>query len=483
MSNLTSRVKRKLAMELAKRHCQAVTVMKSSIRIALIFLVAAVSWILLSDIILLRLVDDTEMMSNLQSIKGVMFVSVAALLIFYLTYREHLKQQKANAQLRQSEISFRGIFQAHPVPLFIQSMDSHVILAANQAAFNQYGYTEKEFLFLKTEQLLDVQENPDCLRQTSGNRSEKQKGPWKHRRKDGSIIFVETFTHPLDYKGTKACLIAAIDISGKVEAQAKANKALRELAFAEQNKSNILSAVSHELRSPLNAIMGLSQLLEADPKSEPVRDDIILIKDESEKLLELVNRLLAAGSIRLGERITRKTPMRVRDLWWDLYSRYDAVCQAKGLRLITTYDEKIPDWILLDESAIREICQNLLSNAIKFSNSGAVHLSFAKDGDDINHTLRIVVEDQGIGMDSANHERIFSAFVQLDGGHARHFSGCGIGLFVSRELAARLGGTITVQSEPGVGSGFTVTIPMHLPDEVTVEQGPTRPVIEQIHEE
>ncbi len=244
---------------------------------------------------------------------------------------------------------------------------------------------------------------------------------------------------------------------------ARAKEALqlqtRDLAQASRYKSDFLANMSHELRTPLNSSLILAKLLADNPHGNLSEDQVKYaetIRSAGNDLLVLINDVLDLSKIEAGRTEIRSEHVRVAGMVEELSRGFEPVAAQKGLAFRTRIPPDCPQTIETDRQRLEQILKNLLSNAIKFTESGEVVLKVGHGGEGL---ISFAVEDTGIGI--AEHERqvIFEAFRQADGTTNRKYGGTGLGLSISRELVRLLGGDIRLESQPGRGSTFTVTIP------------------------
>lgn len=225
-------------------------------------------------------------------------------------------------------------------------------------------------------------------------------------------------------------------------------------------KGNFLAVMSHELRTPLSAIIGYEELL-ADGITGPVTDaqrhQLARIKASAQHLLQLIDQILTYSRIDAGREVLRLDDVDANELASDAASLVEPLASDKGLALeITLLGYHLP--MSTDAGKVRQIIVNLLSNAVKFTSSGTVQMKLYHDG----ATVRYVVSDTGVGIAQENLDHIFEAFWQVEQSSTRRTGGTGLGLSVTRRLANLLGGDISVESDLGSGSTFTVTLPLEL---------------------
>ncbi|WP_292050799.1 MULTISPECIES: response regulator [unclassified Brevundimonas] len=233
----------------------------------------------------------------------------------------------------------------------------------------------------------------------------------------------------------------------------------RELEQASQYKSDFLANMSHELRTPLNSLLILSKLLadNADGNlSEQQVNYARTIQSSGNDLLYLINDILDLSKIEAGHIQARPEAVSVQRLAGDLRQLFQPVADERSLSFDIDLSGLGPDALETDRQRLEQILKNLLSNAFKFTEAGSVKLAVEAVGAD---ELAFVVTDTGIGISPEQQKAVFEAFRQADGTISRKYGGTGLGLSISRELARLLGGRITLESEPGKGSSFTLIIP------------------------
>lgn len=229
-----------------------------------------------------------------------------------------------------------------------------------------------------------------------------------------------------------------------------------KLEKALQAKTEFLAMTSHEIRTPLNGILGMTQILLANRAIDSeVREQVQVVHGAGENMRALVDDILDVAKMETGQVEVAAQDFSLRKMLEDTTRLWRGHAIAKGLDLSIDIDGA-PAMIRSDEARIRQIVGNLLSNAVKFTSSGTVRLHAWAEAES---QLMIEVQDTGIGIAEENHDRIFESFQQVDGGVTRQFAGTGLGLAICRNLATALGGTISVQSEAGMGSTFTLSIP------------------------
>nr|WP_256731338.1 ATP-binding protein [Sphingomonas sp. dw_22] len=240
------------------------------------------------------------------------------------------------------------------------------------------------------------------------------------------------------------------------------------LEKALQAKTEFLATTSHEIRTPLNGILGMTQVMLADPKLQPqLRDRIGIVHGAGMTMRSLVDDILDVAKMETGNLTVDNAPMDLRATLTEVTRIWEEQAHAKGLgfRLELTH---APTWIESDAGRLRQIVFNLLSNAIKFTERGSVTVRAVGEGEGDARRLKLTIADTGIGIPADKFEEIFESFRQVDASTTRQFGGTGLGLTICRNLARALGGDIAVESRPGEGSSFTIDLPL-VPAEAPAE--------------
>lgn len=238
---------------------------------------------------------------------------------------------------------------------------------------------------------------------------------------------------------------------------AGSNQALEKALKA---KSEFLATTSHEIRTPLNGILGMTQVLLADPRvAMELREKIEVVHGAGETMQALVDDILDVAKMEHGQLTLVRERVDLGRLLEDAARLWRMQAEAKGLELRLAVSD-LPAAVMTDGGRLRQIAFNLLSNAVKFTPAGHVEMRARTQEEGGRSWLTLEVEDSGIGIAPEHHDGIFEMFSQVDGGTTRQFSGTGLGLAISRSLADALGGSITLRSAPGGGSTFTVHVPV-----------------------
>jgi two-component system, sensor histidine kinase len=237
-------------------------------------------------------------------------------------------------------------------------------------------------------------------------------------------------------------------------------------------KSQFLTNISHELRTPMTAIIGMTDLALLEPVAHNVREYLQAVQTNAHLLLELLNEILDLSKLEAGKLTLESAPLKLRKIIGELKHTFGHRAKQKGLQFDAVVDPSVPNHLIGDSLRLRQVIFNLLTNAIKFTERGRVALEVRLESScDREAWLNFKVTDTGIGIPSEDLERIFAPFTQVDASTTRRREGAGLGLAILAELIQAMGGTRSVRSELGVGSEFTFTIPL-LIDRNRIDEAP-----------
>ena len=262
------------------------------------------------------------------------------------------------------------------------------------------------------------------------------------------------------------------------QAQTQLEERAEELQRSSKYKSEFLANMSHELRTPLNSSLILAKLLAENPQDNLSAEQVKFaesIYSAGNDLLNLINDILDISKVEAGKLDMRPENTSVSRLVEGLRGMFEPMAKDKNLQFNIELQPGAPMMIFTDRQRLEQVVKNLLSNAVKFTEKGSVSLTVASQPGD---GIAFIVRDSGIGIAADQQESIFEAFRQADGTTNRRYGGTGLGLSISRDLAVLLGGSISVTSEPGQGSSFTLVLPLQYiePGEEPIEPMRATPV-------
>lgn len=245
----------------------------------------------------------------------------------------------------------------------------------------------------------------------------------------------------------------------------KLEEANDRASSAERARSTFLANMSHEVRTPMNGILGLSRVMLDCPLAEEQRENLELLVRAGESLLQILNDVLEFAAIDAGYIELYPCAFEPCEIAESVVSDCDARAKQKQNRVSIELSDRVPRIVEADASRIRQILLNLVSNAVKFTENGNIKIEIdvvCREGNLAQMSFRVI--DTGIGIPEDCHATIFQPFVQADGSRTRCHGGSGLGLAVSMKLTQLLSGELTVSSEPGKGSTFTLTVPCTILD-------------------
>jgi two-component system CheB/CheR fusion protein len=244
------------------------------------------------------------------------------------------------------------------------------------------------------------------------------------------------------------------------EAKSKAEEATRIAEDAMKAKQQFLSNMSHEIRTPMNAIIGFTRVILKTDLSEKQKEYLNAIKLSGDTLIALINDILDLAKVDAGKMIFEKKPFKMAVSITSMLQLFDTKIKEKNIKLVTNYDQKIPDVLLGDSIRLHQIILNLVSNAVKFTSKGsivvAVNLLFE---DEEKVIIEFAITDSGIGIPKDNIDLIFENFQQATNGTSSLYGGTGLGLAIVKQLVTSQGGSIRVKSKINEGSTFSFTLP------------------------
>ena len=243
------------------------------------------------------------------------------------------------------------------------------------------------------------------------------------------------------------------------------NEVIEELKIAERSKSDFMANISHEIRTPVNTVCGMSEMILREDIAEGVRENIFNIQAAGRNLLSLISDVLDYSELEYGKMELVEEPYNLTSTINDVINMAIAQKGSKKLELIVDCDAKIPYTLLGDEQKLRRVILSFVNNAIKFTEAGCITIVVSARKEDYGINLSVKVKDTGIGIAEENLEKLFSSFNQVDTKRNRQEGGIGIGLAISKKIVSKMGGFISVKSTLGKGSEFQFVVPQKVVDD------------------
>jgi len=414
-----------------------------------------------------------------------------------ISERHSLKvmQKQSEEALQQSEERYRRITNAITDYIYTVRLEDGQVAETvhNEACIAVTGYSSEEFasdpyLWIN---MVHPDDQQKVCKQASQCVSGEQIEPLEHRivHKDGSVRWLKsTLVRCYDVQGNLVAYDGLLqDITERKEAEEKmrrarddAEKAQQQLEIlnhqleasveranlmtqqaiaADSAKSQFLANMSHEIRTPMNAIIGFSEVLAEEQLSKDQQHYVDIIHQSAESLLQLINDILDFSKIEAGKLNVEVIDCSLERLFTAIELLIRPQAKKKGLEFEIIQNSQLPAKIRTDPVRLRQCLLNLTNNAVKFTEKGHVYVYVSLDQGDGEPYIRFDVEDTGIGIAADKQELIFEIFTQTDSGTARKYGGTGLGLAITRQLAHLLNGELSLKSELGKGSVFSLVIP------------------------
>lgn len=367
---------------------------------------------------------------------------------------------QTDTKLRNNEYEGKVTAIGRAMALIEFDLDGRV-LAANDNFLELFGYREDEVLGQHHSLLCPPAYAASEEYQTFWRElceGEYSVGEYRRVAKDGREVWIQATYNPiLDFDGRPMKVVKlATDLTPRRVMEQELRSARDRAEQAAAARSSFLANMSHEIRTPMNAIMGFTELLLDSPLQDSQRRHLNTVQSASRSLLGLLNDILDTAKLDRGAIELEALDFSLRELCEQVCAALRLSAERKGLNLQIDYGERAGDYFRGDPLRLQQVLTNLLGNAVKFTERGEVRLVISG----APGALRLAIRDTGIGIAADRLERIFDPFAQADASMSRRFGGTGLGTTISRQLVELMGGRITVESQVGRGSVFTVDLPL-----------------------
>ena len=389
-----------------------------------------------------------------------------------MAFQDITDRKKAESALKSSEERFRQVASTAQEAIITANQDGNIVFW-NNAAISTFGYEYDEIINQPLSKIV-----PGAMRDAhaAGFAKAVGSGELVHQgetlelpavRKDGVEILTEVILSTWEAEGRRFFTAMGRDITERKQMMEDLAKATEQAENASRAKSDFLANMSHEIRTPMNAVIGLSHLAlqtELEPKQ---RDYLEKIQNSSKSLLGIINDILDISKIEAGK-------MDIENIPFDLSQVLDSVIAVsahkaveKDIEFLLDIPSDVSTNLEGDPLRLGQVLNNLVNNAVKFTEEGEVLLSVSQDiVDETRANMTFSVRDTGVGMTKEQVDKLFQPFTQADVSTTRRYGGTGLGLAISKELVGQMGGKIRVESTPGKGSSFVLSIPMALSDQM-----------------
>ncbi|WP_025847441.1 MHYT domain-containing protein [Paenibacillus ehimensis] len=404
--------------------------------------------------------DAGEDLQGLDDMLLASWIGAAALIVLLLlAFSQFLERRFAQRLADVNKQRYDSVFEHNPDMVCLFDLSGRV-LQANPAAERISGYSREHFVGQPFTRFMNRQDSMKiraCFaRVLEGT---PQTVECSIRRRDGRTVHLSTTIVPMKEDGK---IVDIYTISKDITEQKKTERQLIEAKLeaerAARVKSEFLAVMSHEVRTPLNGVIGMSELLLETDLNEDQREYVKIIGKSGKALLSVINDVLDFSKIESGKMKLKNEPFHLAECLQETLRLFTPQLQHRALELHVHSDSGVPEFLIGDEVRLRQVLINLIGNAVKFTEQGGIEVRIRqvyRRGEQLE--LEFTVRDTGIGIPKKAIPYLFQPFYQLDS-TARKHGGTGLGLAICKKLVELMGGSIRAESSPGNGAVFVFTI-------------------------
>lgn len=377
------------------------------------------------------------------------------------TYTDITDMKQAEQSIQESEQRLRVIAEAAPMAVLIVTFDDGIIRYANQRFSEMFEIEGSLALGLRASTLYADPQHRERFIAALTEHGHVEGMEMLFKRAGGEEFWALIASQRVQFEGRPAMITGLADISDRKRMEGDLHKAIWASEQATRAKSDFVANMSHELRTPLNAIIGYSEILFEDAQSagrEAEKEDLRKIQDAGKHLLGLIDNILDLSKIEAGKMTLYLETFELRPMVDSVAATVTPLAKKTGNALVVNCTDEVGT-IHSDMTKVRQTLFNLLSNACKFTRNGTITLTALRDTSEAVDWIEFQVRDTGIGMAPDQQAKVFEAFIQADDSTTRTYGGTGLGLAITMSFCRLMGGDVTLTSEAGKGTTFTVRLP------------------------
>lgn len=364
---------------------------------------------------------------------------------------------RAKEKVEESELRFKNMFERHNAVMLLIEPETGLIIDANNAAVQFYGYSKTELCTINIDDINTL--TPDRIKTERLNALNEKRNyfVFPHKLANSEIRIVEVHSTPIDLHGRKILFSIIHDITDRQKAEQELIIAKEKAEQSDRLKSAFLANMSHEIRTPMNGILGFAELLKKPQLTgEQQHKYISIIEKSGTRMLSIINDIVDISKIESGEIKVSISETNINEQVDYILYLFKTEFERKGLTLLLKSTLPASEAsIKTDHEKFHSILTNLIKNALKFTVKGSIELGYGKKGE----FIEFFIKDTGVGIPKNRQKAVFERFVQADIGDKKAFQGAGLGLAISKAFVEMLGGKIWFESEEQKGSIFYFTIP------------------------